>query len=135
MITALFIFMRKFRFLFILSLIIISFTACDKKPAADKTQTLSAKQPAYGDILVRGAIGDASNLIPLLASDSASHEIAGMVYNGLVKYDKDMKIVGGLAESWDITANGLVITFHLRKGVKWHDGQPFTAEMFSILIR
>ena len=52
--------------------------------------------------MVRGDIGDASNLIPLLASDSASHNIAGMVYNGLVKYDKDMKIVGDLAESWDI---------------------------------
>jgi len=38
-----------------------------------------------------------------------------------------MNIVGDLAESWDITAQGLVITFHLRKGVKWHDGQPFTA--------
>ncbi|MGA2780827.1 MAG: peptide-binding protein [Smithella sp.] len=119
--------MRAFRYLFFLSLIIISLTACDKKPAADKAQPLSAKQPAYGDILVRGEIGDASNLIPLLASDSASHEIAGMVYNGLVKYDKDMNIVGNLAESWDITAKGLVITFHLRKGVKWHDGQPFTA--------
>ncbi len=118
--------MRTIRLLFFLSLI-ISFTACDKKPAADKVQPLSAKQPAYGDILVRGEIGDASNLIPLLASDSASHNIAGMVYNGLVKYDKDMNIVGDLAESWDITAKGLVITFHLRKGVKWHDGQPFTA--------
>jgi len=119
--------MRPIRLLFFLSLIIIFFTACDKKPAADKVQPLSAKQPAYGDILVRGEIGDASNLIPLLASDSASHNIAGMVYNGLVKYDKDMNIVGDLAESWDITAKGLVITFHLRKGVKWHDGQPFTA--------
>jgi len=119
--------MRALRLLFFLSLIIISFTACDKKPAAVKAQPLSAKQPAYGDILVRGEIGDASNLIPLLASDSASHNIAGMVYDGLVKYDKDMNIVGDLAESWDITAQGLVITFHLRKGVKWHDGQPFTA--------
>ena len=119
--------MRKFSHLFFLSLIIISFTACDKKPAADKAPPLSAKQPAYGDILVRGEIGDASNLIPLLASDSSSHSIAGMVYNGLVKYDKDMNIVGDLAESWDITAQGLVITFHLRKNVKWHDGQPFTA--------
>jgi len=119
--------MRAFRLLLFLFLIIISLTACDKKPATDKAQPLSAKQPAYGDILVRGEIGDASNLIPLLASDSASHEIAGMVYNGLVKYDKDMNIVGNLAESWDITAKGLVITFHLRKGVKWHDGQPFTA--------
>jgi peptide/nickel transport system substrate-binding protein len=119
--------MRPIRLLLFLSLIIISLTACDKKPAADKVQPLSAKQPAYGDILVRGEIGDASNLIPLLASDSASHSIAGMVFNGLVKYDKDMNVVGDLAESWDITAQGLVITFHLRKSVKWHDGQPFTA--------
>ncbi len=77
--------------------------------------------------MVRGDIGDASNLLPLLASDSASHNIAGLVYNGLVKYDKDMKIVGDLAESWNISRGGLVITFHLRQGVKWHDGQPFTA--------
>ena len=119
--------MRAFRVLSIISLVIISLTACDKKIAADKAQPLSSIQPAYGDILVRGEIGDASNLIPLLASDSASHNIAGMVYNGLVKYDKDMNITGDLAESWDISEKGLVITFHLRKGVKWHDGQPFTA--------
>ncbi|HEX7504570.1 MAG TPA: peptide-binding protein, partial [Syntrophales bacterium] len=84
--------------------------------------------PAYGDILVEGSIGDASNLIPLLASDSASHGISGLIFNGLVKYDKDLNIVGDLAESWDISKDGLVITFHLRKGVRWHDGQPFTAE-------
>lgn len=119
--------MHIFRFLFFLSLIIISLAACDNNPAADNRRRLTAKQPAYGDILVRGEIGDASNLIPLLASDSASHSIAGMVYNGLVKYDKNMNIIGNLAESWDITGNGLVITFHLRKDVKWHDGQPFTA--------
>jgi peptide/nickel transport system substrate-binding protein len=118
--------MRSFRFLFFLSLTIILISACDKKSAADKT-SLSDTKPAYGDILVRGDIGDASNLIPLLASDSASHNISGMVFNGLVKYDKDMNIVGDLAESWDISQNGLVITFHLRKGVKWHDGKPFTA--------
>jgi len=41
------------------------------------------------------SIGEASNLIPLLSTDSASHEIAGRVYNGLVKYDKDLNIVGG----------------------------------------
>ena len=84
--------------------------------------------PAYGDILVEGSIGDASNLIPILSSDSTSHDIAGLIYNGLVKYDKDMNIVGDLAESWEIAPKGLVITFHLRKGVRWHDGRPFTAE-------
>ena len=83
---------------------------------------------AYGDIMVEGSIGDASNLIPLLSSDSASHEIAGMIFNGLVKYDRDINVVGDLAESWDISKDGLAITFHLRKGVRWHDGHPFTAE-------
>ena len=119
--------MRILRLLIFLSLIIVLIVACGKKPAADIAQPLSDKKPAYGDILVQGDIGDASNLIPLLASDSASHNIAGMVYNGLVKYDKDMNIVGDLAESWEISQNGLVITFHLRKGVKWHDGYPFTS--------
>jgi len=84
--------------------------------------------PAHGDILVEGSIGDASNLIPLLASDSASHSISGLIFNGLVKYDRDLNIVGDLAESWEISGNGLVITFRLRKGVRWHDGQPFTAD-------
>jgi len=118
--------MRLFRFLFFLSLTIILLFACDKKQTADNAFS-SDKKPAYGDILVRGDIGDASNLIPPLASDSASHNICGMVYNGLVKYDKDMNIVGDLAASWDISSNGLVITFHLRKGVKWHDAHPFTS--------
>jgi peptide/nickel transport system substrate-binding protein len=84
-------------------------------------------EPACGDIMVEGSIGDASNLIPLLASDSASHDVAGKIYNGLVKYDKNIQVVGDLAESWDISGDGLVITFHLRKGVRWHDGHPFTA--------
>ena len=86
------------------------------------------KLPVYGDALVAGSIGDASNLIPILANDSASHDIAGLVYNGLVKYDKDLKLVGDLAKSWDISPDGLTLTFHLRKGVKWQDGRPFTAD-------
>ena len=87
----------------------------------------AAAAPAYGDIMVEGSIGDASNLIPLLSSDSTSHGIAGLIFNGLVKYDKDINVVGDLAESWDVSKDGLVITFHLRKGVRWHDGRPFTA--------
>ncbi len=88
----------------------------------------SAATPAYGDLLVEGSIGDATNLIPLLSSDSTSHEIAALVYNGLVKYDRNLRIVGDLARSWEISPDGLVITFHLRPNVRWHDGVPFTAE-------
>jgi len=84
--------------------------------------------PAYGDLLIDASIGDASTLIPPLASDAPSHEVAGLIYNGLVKYDGDLNLVGDLAESWNISPDGLTITFKLRKGVTWHDGKPFTAQ-------
>lgn len=83
--------------------------------------------PAYGDILMMTSIGDASNLIPMLASDGASHEVASLIYNGLVKYDKDYRIIGDLAQSWEIKDGGNIIRFHLRKDVMWHDGSPLSA--------
>ncbi len=84
--------------------------------------------PCYGDKLVTGSIGDASNLIPILATDSASHEIAGLVYNGLLKYDKNLNLVGDLAENFTFSKDHLKIIFHLKKNVKWQDGYPFTAD-------
>ncbi len=81
----------------------------------------------YGDAIVVASSGDARTLIPILASDSASSDICGMVFNGLVKYDKNINIVGDLAESWDIQEEGKVIIFHLREGVTWHDGALFGA--------
>lgn len=95
----------------------------------EKTQVrLAVTEPACGDTFIQGMGGEPTNLIPPLASDSPSHQVAGLVYNGLVKYDKDLNIVGDLAESFEISRNGLIITFHLRKNVKWHDGLPCTAE-------
>lgn len=88
---------------------------------------LSDGIPVRGDTLVVGTIGEPSTLIPLLATDSPSHEVAGHIYNGLVRYDKNLNLEGDLAESWSISPNGLSITFKLRKNVFWHDGKPFTA--------
>jgi len=119
--------MKKLSRLFISLMLLFALGACDKTPSSNSSGKAPVKSAAYGDILVRGDIGDASNLIPLLASDSASHAVGGMVFNGLVKYDKNMNIVGDLAESWTISPNGLVITFKLRRNVLWHDGKPFTA--------
>jgi peptide/nickel transport system substrate-binding protein len=82
----------------------------------------------YGDVYVDSSIGDASILNPVLMSDSASNDICGLVFNGLVKYDKNIQMVGDLARSWDVSLGGLVITFHLRKNVRWHDGRPFTSD-------
>ena len=83
---------------------------------------------SYGDAFVTSSIADARTLIPILASDSASGDIVGLLFNGLVKYDKNIELTGDLAGSWDIKENGLVIIFHLKRHVKWHDGRPFTAE-------
>ena len=88
---------------------------------------LDSANPAHGDTFIDSSIGDASTLIPILASDSASHSVAGLIYNGLVKYDKNLNLIGDLAESWEILDKGLTIRFHLRKNVFWHDGQLFTS--------
>lgn len=98
------------------------------EPSPPAVVSASPGIPVTGDSLVEGTIGEASTLIPLLATDASSHAVAGQIYNGLVKYDKNLNIVGDLAESFDISADGLTITFHLRRGVKWHDGEPFTAK-------
>ena len=105
----------------------LAVTACGPQAPGRAPAGSAAATPAHGDIMVEGSIGDASNLIPLLASDATSHGIAGFVFNGLIKYDKNLNVTGDLAESWEIAADGLVITFHLRRGVRWHDGRPFTA--------
>lgn len=83
--------------------------------------------PVDGGTFVEASIGDASYLNPVLATDSASGDVNNLLYNGLVKYDKNIKLIGDLAESWEISNEGKVITFHLRKGVLWHDGKPFTS--------
>jgi len=81
----------------------------------------------YGDAFVTGSISDARTLLPILASDTASSSICSMLFNGLIKYDKDLNLTGDLAERWEIEEGGKVIVFHLRKNVFWHDGAPFSA--------
>lgn len=82
----------------------------------------------YGDALVSGSISDARTLIPILASDSASADVCSLLYNGLLKYDENITLVGDLAQSWEIVEGGLTIIFHLKKGISWQDGMPFTAQ-------
>jgi len=100
-----------------LIVIVLALASCAKKE--DRITSPNEIRVAF--------LADAKRLIPMLATDTASSGITGWVFNGLTKYDKDIKITGDLAESWDVSPDGLVITFHLRKGVKWHDGAPFTS--------
>lgn len=86
------------------------------------------KEPGNPYALVEGSIGDAKRLIPMLATDGASGDISGLIFNGLVKYDQQINLVGDLSQSFEVTPDCMTVTFHLRKGVKWHDGKDFTAE-------
>ena len=85
------------------------------------------EQPVHGDALVEGSIGDASRLLPILASDSASGTIVGLLFNGLLKYSEWLEVIGDLAQSWTVSPDGLELTFVLRPNVRWHDGTPVTA--------
>ncbi|MDD5157574.1 peptide-binding protein [Sulfurimonas sp.] len=69
-----------------------------------------------------------SRLNPILATDSSSSEITGFLFNGLVKYDKNLsKIIGDLAERFYFEDNKTLV-FKLRENVKWHDGKKFSAK-------
>jgi len=83
--------------------------------------------PVRGDRLVSASIGDASNLIPMIAGDASSHAIAGLMYLSLLKYDKDLNLTGQLARTWEVSKDNLTITFHLRPNLHWTDGKPFTS--------
>ncbi len=109
--------------------LILLLAACGGgKPESAGKGTAVPDVPAYGDAIVEGSIGDVSGFLTAVTTDASSHEAAGYVFNGLVRYDKDLKLEGELAESWEVSPDGKKITFHLRKGVKWHDGAPFTSD-------
>jgi peptide/nickel transport system substrate-binding protein len=86
-----------------------------------------ADKPAYGDSFIEGSIGDISGLIPNVTSDSASHEVGSLIYTGLVTRDRELNLIGDLAESWVFSRDCLTLEFTLRTDARWHDGKPFTA--------
>ena len=59
--------------------------------------------------------------------NNTNDKVLRTVYSSLVKRNTDNEIVGDLAESWEVSEDGLTWTFHLRKGVKFHNGKEFTA--------
>ncbi len=78
--------------------------------------------------LIQRSIGDANRINPIFATDSASADIAGWIFNGLLKYNKNLKLVGDLAKKYTVSKDGKTVTFILRKGVKWQDGVELTAK-------
>ena len=88
----------------------------------------SEQQPTTGDRIIFGSIGEPSNLIPYLATDSASHEIAGQLYVAPLRYDKNLNIELWAAESYEVLDDGRRLRFTLRPDIRWADGTPLTAD-------
>jgi peptide/nickel transport system substrate-binding protein len=89
---------------------------------------LGAAGPALAQTFVFGAQGEPISLDPALIQDNISQKITSQVYSTLVKYKgATTEIEADLADKWEVSADGKVWTLHLRKGVKFHDGEPCDA--------
>jgi peptide/nickel transport system substrate-binding protein len=78
--------------------------------------------------LVVGRPTDAQSLDPARVSDNESAEVCEQIYESLLTYNGNTKrIEPGLAEKWEMSTDGRVWTFHLRKGVRFHDGSALDA--------
>jgi len=126
----------------LLLIILIVMCSSDKKEDAiplnfqpKSILSMLSGESFYGDALATASISDPINLIPAISSDSASHDVASYIYNGLVKYDKNLNLVGDLAKSWKISDDNLNITFYLRDDVVWHDNRSFTAKDVEFTYR
>jgi ABC-type transport system substrate-binding protein len=87
-----------------------------------------ARQDA-GNAIIFGVGTDVDELDPRTMDTQEAYIIVANVYDCLVMYDLGATTIRpGLAESWDISEDGLTYTFHLRQGVKFHDGDPFNAD-------
>ncbi|MEY8098307.1 ABC transporter substrate-binding protein [Falsihalocynthiibacter sp. S25ZX9] len=79
------------------------------------------------NVLKWGAKRDIGSLDPYSFGDSFTINVLNHVYEGLVRYNKDLKIEPALAESWEVLEDQITWRFKLREGVTFHNGNPFTA--------
>jgi peptide/nickel transport system substrate-binding protein/oligopeptide transport system substrate-binding protein len=83
--------------------------------------------PARRTLIDSRDIEDPRSLDPAQSTDVPTGRAIGYVFDGLVRFTPDARVEPALASRWEVSPNGLVYTFHLRQGVTFHDGTPFTA--------
>ncbi|HEY2003972.1 MAG TPA: ABC transporter substrate-binding protein [Candidatus Saccharimonadia bacterium] len=93
--------------------------------ALDRLYTTAVGFP--GGTYTEAAVGTVQTLNPLLPESATADDINRLVFSGLTRYNSRRQHVPDLATSWDVSPDGKTYTFHLRHGVKWHDGVPFTS--------
>jgi peptide/nickel transport system substrate-binding protein len=97
-------------------------------PSHIVSQKKFARDSHYGGTLIWGVVNAPTAINPIITQHSVSASLLELIFDSLVRIDDQGEVVSGLAESWDITNDGLEIIFHLHKGVRFHDGEELTSE-------
>src|ERR1700759_1774400 len=85
-----------------------------------------AAPPARAKTLVFCSEGSPENFNPMLNTTGTTFDANRPIYNRLVEFKPGTTEVGpGLAESWDVSADGKTFTFHLRHNAKWQSNKDF----------
>lgn len=106
---------------------LVTAVACGGPGGPSPAPTAAGEAPEK--VLIFGRGGDSVSLDPGHEDDGESMVVCEMIYDTLVQFaEGKTDLEPGLAESWDISDDGLVYTFHLRSGVTFHDGTPLTAD-------
>lgn len=90
--------------------------------------------PTQGGTYTEALVGDLKYLNPILAQSDAEKSVSSLIFSGLIKVTPDGSIVPDLAASYDISADGMTYTFHLRNGLKFSDGSTLTSDDVSYTI-
>jgi len=109
--------------------IVLFLTGCGQTATPTKDDTLTNSTPVDGGTFRFGMISSPSALEPALLVEENGIEIGKELYDGLVRYDPNtLEIKPAIAEKWDYSADKKVITFYIRKDVKFHDGTDVKAQ-------
>jgi peptide/nickel transport system substrate-binding protein len=96
-------------------------------PLAAALPTAAVAQDGGGGTLVAAIGGEPDQLDPHVTSAYVSFQVLENVFDTLVEPDENLEMVPSLAESWEVSEDGLTYTFTLQDGVTWHDGSPLTS--------
>ena len=103
-------------------------SGCGSDGTGESSEDNSSKEPVYGGSVVVGIQQDIDSLDPHKATAAGTREILFNIFEGLVKPDKNGDLMKAIASDYTVSEDGLIYTFTLREGVKFHNGNTVTAE-------
>jgi oligopeptide transport system substrate-binding protein len=112
----------------LLALLTLLMAACGSQSSGTVQNSTPQKAPdSQQTFRIGSPVADIKTLDPAQAVDLQSAQAQEMLFTGLVMENDQLQATGFLASSWDVSADGLTYTFHLRQGMKFSDGAPLNA--------